>query len=261
MNKPSRLIVVTGGASGIGEATARRFAQDGCRVVIGDLNADRGQGIAKELLDQGHAVSFERVDLSSEEDVLRFASAVTSAHGTPSALVNSGGILQNAVRLLDMDMRQFDALWQINVRGTLLAMRAFGAGMLEAGEGSVINLCSLTTYRPSAQIGYAVGKAALKMMTETMAAEWGPRGVRVNAVAPGYTLTPAMQARIDSGERDPAAIVDKSALRRFVSPAEVADAIYFLCSPQAASITGATLPVDAGWLVSSAYQAYASQPA
>jgi NAD(P)-dependent dehydrogenase (short-subunit alcohol dehydrogenase family) len=132
--------------------------------------------------------------------------------------------------------------------------------MCAARRGAIVNLCSLTSFRPSGQVGYAVGKASLKMLTEVMAADFGPQGVRVNAVAPGYTLSPAMQARIDSGERDPDLVIKKSALGRFVMPAEVADAIHFLCSPQAAAITGVTLPIDCGWLATTAYQAYAAQP-
>jgi NAD(P)-dependent dehydrogenase (short-subunit alcohol dehydrogenase family) len=98
------------------------------------------------------------------------------------------------------------------------------------------------------------------MMTEVLAAELGPRGVRVNAVAPGYVLTPAMQARIDSGQRDPRLMVERSALRRLVQPADVAEAILFLCSDAASAITGVMLPIDCGWLAASAYGAYAAVP-
>ncbi|MGR3908351.1 SDR family oxidoreductase [Burkholderia sp. SR8] len=260
MSTHSNLIVVTGGASGIGEAAARRFAAAGWRVVIGDLNAERGESVASELREAGQNVVFLPVDVASDQSIEQFAGAILESLGVPDALVNSGGILQNAVRLLEMNVAEFDRLMDINVRGTLLVSRAFGAAMCDSGKGAIINLCSMTTYRPSAQIGYAVGKAGLKTLTEVMAAEWGPKGVRVNAVAPGYTLTPAMQARIDSGERDPKAVIEKSALRRFVSPSEVADAIFFLCSEQASAITGVTLPIDCGWLVTTAYSAFASQP-
>jgi NAD(P)-dependent dehydrogenase (short-subunit alcohol dehydrogenase family) len=260
MSTNSQLVVVTGGASGIGEATARRFAASGAKVVIADRNADRGSQVCEALRRAGHDVAFAEVDLASDVSIERFAKRVLEEHGVPHALINSGGILQNAVRLLDMDVEEFDRIMHINVRGTLMASRAFGAAMCEAARGSIINLCSMTTFRPSAQIGYAVGKAGLKMLTEVMAAEWGPKGVRVNAVAPGYTLTPAMQARIDAGERDPDAVIQKSALRRFVAPTEVADAIFFLCSDGASAITGVTLPIDCGWLVTTAYSAYASQP-
>ncbi|WP_321954993.1 SDR family NAD(P)-dependent oxidoreductase [Paraburkholderia bannensis] len=260
MDKQQKLVVVTGGASGIGEATARRFADAGYRVVVADVNADRGASVAADIQRSGATAEFMALDVSKEDDVRRFAAEVVERFGVPDALVNSGGILQNAVRLLEVDVAEIDRLYDINVRGTLLVSRAFAGEMCRQGEGSIVNLCSLTTYRPSAQIGYAVGKAGLKMMTEVMAAEWGPSGVRVNAVAPGYTLTPAMQARIDSGERDPKAIIDMSALKRFVKPSEVADAIFFLCSAGASAITGSTLPIDCGWLVRSAYLAYASQP-
>jgi NAD(P)-dependent dehydrogenase (short-subunit alcohol dehydrogenase family) len=261
MNTDSRLVVVTGGASGIGEATARRFGEAGYRVVVADVNAEAGNKVVNALRHAGADARFYAVDLSQEEAILRLADRVLGDMGVPDALVNSGGILQNAVRMLELDLAEFDRLIDINVRGTLVASRAFGAAMCESGRGSIINLCSMTTYRPSAQIGYAVGKAGLKMLTEVMAAEWGASGVRVNAVAPGYTLTQAMQARIDSGQRDPDAVIEKSALRRFVKPSEVAETIFFLCSPEASAITGVTLPIDCGWLVRTAYLAYASQPA
>ena len=109
----------------------------------------------------------------------------------------------------------------------------------------LVNLASLASFRPSGQPAYAMGKAAVRMMTEVLAAELGPSGVRVNAVAPGYVLTPAMQARIESGQRDPRLMVERSAFRRLVQPAEVAEAIFFLCSDAAAAITGVTLPSTA----------------
>jgi NAD(P)-dependent dehydrogenase (short-subunit alcohol dehydrogenase family) len=252
--------VVTGGASGIGEAAVRRLAGDGCAVVIVDLNDERGTAIEAELLSSGVSAHFHRVDVSREAAVEAFVAEVLTRHGTPDILVNSGGILQNAVRVLQADVKEVDRLYEVNVRGTLLMSKAIGRAMCEAGRGAIVNLCSLTTFRASAQIGYALSKVGVKTLTEVMAAECGAQGVRVNAVAPGYTLTPAMQARIDSGQRDPQAVYRQSALPRFVQPAEVAAAIAFLCSDQAAAITGVVLPIDCGWLARSAYLAYASQP-
>ena len=250
-----RVAVVTGGASGIGEAAARGFAGAGWQVVIGDRDEMRGGAIAAEL-----GCMFLPLDVAGEDNVEAFAGAVYDANGRCDALVNSAGLLQNAIRLLDMDMAEFDRINAVNVRGTMLALRSFGRRMCAAGSGAIVNLCSLTSFRPSAQPAYAVGKAGLMMLTEVMAAEFGPSGVRVNAVAPGYTMTPAMQARIDSGQRDPALVVARSALGRFVEPREVADAILFLCSEKASAITGITLPIDCGWLATSSYTAYAAQP-
>lgn len=250
------LAVVTGGASGIGEAAARRFAADGWRVVIVDLNVERGEAIAAELGGEFHAL-----DVSDAVAVGALVADVTARLGVPAAVVNSGGLLQNAIRITTMPIEEFDRIQAVNVRGTLLVGREFATRMAEAGGGAIINLCSMTTFQPWPQPGYAVSKTSVKMLTEIMAAELGPQGVRVNAVAPGFTLTPAMKGRIERGERDPSLILARSALGRMVEPSEVAEAIFFLCSPAAAAITGVVLPVDAGWLVRSTYLTAAAQPA
>jgi NAD(P)-dependent dehydrogenase (short-subunit alcohol dehydrogenase family) len=253
--------VVTGGASGIGEATVMRFAGAGWNIVIGDINADRAKTVAEAARAAGAtSVTVLPLDLADAASVTDFAAGTYDRHGRVDVVVNSGGILQNGIRFNDMPVEEFDAVWTVNVRGTLLINQAFGRRMTKAGTGSIINMCSLTTYRASPQPAYAPAKVALKSMTETMAAEFGASGVRVNAVAPGYTLTPAMQARIDAGQRDPQAILDKSAIKRLVQPADVAEAIFFLCSDAASAITGVVLPVDCGWLARSAYTSYASQP-
>jgi NAD(P)-dependent dehydrogenase (short-subunit alcohol dehydrogenase family) len=251
----ARVAVVTGGASGIGEASARRFAAGGWTVEIVDRDAHRGAAVAAEL-----GAGFSALDVSDDDAVAAFTAAALARHGRVHALVNSAGILQNAVKATEMDMAEFDRIHAVNTRAVLMLNRAFGAAMAEAGQGVIVNLGSLTSFRPSGQPAYAIGKAAIRMMTEVLAAELGPRGVRVNAVAPGYVLTPAMQARIDAGQRDPRLMIERSALRRLVQPADVAEAIFFLCSDAAAAITGVTLPVDCGWLAASAYTAFAAVP-
>jgi NAD(P)-dependent dehydrogenase (short-subunit alcohol dehydrogenase family) len=251
----SKVVVVTGGASGIGEATARRFAAGGFVVEIADRDSARGERVAAEI-----GATYQALDVSDEAAIAAYAADVLARRWAVDAVVNSAGVLQNAIRVTDMEIAEYDRIHAINVRGTLLVNQAFGRAMTERGSGAIVNMGSLTTYRPSGQPAYAMGKASIKMMTEILAAEFGPRGVRVNAVAPGYVLTPAMQARIDSGQRDPKLIVEKAALRRFVQPADVGEAIWFLCSDAAAAITGVTLPVDAGWLATSAYTAYAAVP-
>lgn len=255
-----KTVVITGGASGIGEACVKRFAAAGWEIVIGDVDIARGEAVAQTIVDDGGACRFIPLDVSQAEEVAQFAEAVHGQWDRVDALVNSGGILQNAVRTTELDIAEFDRLWAVNVRGTMLVNQAFSGRMIAAGSGSIINMCSMTSFRASPQVGYAPGKAALKSMTESLAAELGPSGVRVNAVAPGYTLTQAMQARIDSGARDPKAVIDQTAMRRFVEPREVAETIFFLCSDAASAICGVTLPIDCGWLAYTAYAAYASQP-
>lgn len=255
------VVVVTGGASGIGEATIRRFASSGWRTIIADINEANGEALAASLAAAGAKSAFRPLNVADETQVDRFVDDVYAEFGEVAALVNSGGLLQNAVRVTEMDLKEFDRILDVNLRGTLLAARSIGRRMAESGKGSIVNLCSMTTFQPWPNPAYGVSKVSVKMLTEIMAAELGPRGVRVNAVAPGYTLTPAMKLRIERGERDPSVVIAKSALRRFVEPSDVAEAIYFLCSPAAAAITGVTLPIDCGWLVSSVYASAAAQPA
>ena len=253
-------VVITGGASGIGEACVRHFAALGWQVIIADRSLARGGEIAGELQASGRSARFSGLDVTSETAVEAFAESCFRETGGIAAVVNSAGILENAIRITDMPMREYDDIMAVNLRGTVLMGRAFGSRMCAQGAGSIIHLCSMTSTMPSAQPAYAVSKAGLKMLTEVMAAEFGPRGVRVNAVAPGYTLTPAMQERIDRKERDPARVIEKSALRRFVSPQEVASTIAFLCSEAASAITGVTLPVDCGWMAYASYSSYAATP-
>jgi NAD(P)-dependent dehydrogenase (short-subunit alcohol dehydrogenase family) len=251
---PDPLVIVTGGASGIGEACVRRFLADGASVIIADRNADAGEALAREL---GPGAQFAALDVGSEERVAAFAAALPR---TPAALVNCAGLLQGSVRSRDMETEAFDAIMQVNLRGVLLVSREIGALMQAAGSGAIVNIASIASFRAGPQPAYASAKAGLKMLTEIMAAELGPHGVRVNAVAPGYTMTPMMAELVRTGARDPDLATRTAALRRFVDPAEVAEGVRFLCSPAASAITGVTLPIDCGWLVGSAYASWATAP-
>ena len=252
--------IIAGGASGIGEATARLFATRGWSVLIADRNVEGAERIAKDLRTAGAIATSHAIDITSEAEVAEFVATAIATAGPIDVCVNSTGILENAVRVTRMPMQEYDAILDVNLRGAVLLAKAIGRHMCGRGEGSIIHLCSMTSVRPSSQPAYAISKAGLKMLTEIMAAEFGPSGVRVNSVAPGYTMTPTLRQRIESGERDPALVLDRSALKRFVEPVDVAEAIFFLCSEAARSITGVMLPVDCGWIAYSSYSAYATAP-
>lgn len=247
---PDGLVIVTGGASGIGAACVRRFAGSGVQVVIADRNIQAGEALAAEL---GGSATFAALDVSDEKQITQFACALPKE---PVALINCAGLLQGAVRSENMDSAAWDAIMSVNLRGVLLVSRAIGARMQNAGCGAIVNIASIASFRPGPQPAYATAKAGLKMLTEIMAAELGPKGVRVNAVAPGYTMTPMMAGMIERKERDSSLVIERSALRRFVQPEEVAEGVYFLCSTAASAITGTTLPIDCGWLVGSAYASW-----
>jgi NAD(P)-dependent dehydrogenase (short-subunit alcohol dehydrogenase family) len=251
------LSVVIGGTSGIGKAIALRFAAEGHAVIVVGRNAERGEAIAADALAAGApAAAFQSVDVGDPASLTALGMSVRLGHGVPDILVNCAGILQSGKRVLDQPLDEDERLWRVNYRGTLVGAQVFGRMMAEAGRGAILNLGSLASFAPLSLPAYTPGKQAIKGLTEILANELGPQGVRVNAVAPGYTLSDGLKAKIAAGERNPDAIVATTALRKFVLPEDVAEAALFLCSPRAASITGVTLPVDAGWLVQAPYAHY-----
>jgi NAD(P)-dependent dehydrogenase (short-subunit alcohol dehydrogenase family) len=252
-----RTAVVIGGTSGIGRAIALRFAEDASRVVVAGRDNTRGAQVASDCETAGaRAARFVETDVGNEASVEALAQAVTNAFGVPHVVVNCAGILQSGKRVLDQDLDEDEKLWRVNYRGTLLGCQVFGRLMSAAGRGAILNVGSLASFAPLSLPAYTPGKHAVLALTQVLAAELGPQGVRVNAVAPGYTLSDGLKAKIASGERNPDAIKATTALRRFVDPRDVAEAALFLCSDRASSITGVTLAVDAGWLVQAPYAHY-----
>jgi NAD(P)-dependent dehydrogenase (short-subunit alcohol dehydrogenase family) len=250
-----RIVVITGGASGIGRATAERFVAAGDTVVLADLNEDAGHGAAEAM---GGRTIFRLLDVADDGAVEAFVADVEAEVGAVGVLVNSAGLLQNRATTADFPLADHDRIWAVNYRGTYLMCRAFGARMSAHGGGAIMNIASVNSYVPLPLPAYNPTKVAVEGLTRMLAAELGPAGVRVNAVAPGYTLTPAMQARIDSGHRDPKSMEALSALGRMVMPQDVAEAIFFLCSDAAGAITGVNLPVDCGYLPAISYNSYPS---
>lgn len=257
------LALVIGATSGIGRAIALRLAQDGHALAIVGRDSARGAATATACLAAGASKAlFFQCDLAAargirpEQPLADLALALDRALGQPQSLVNAAGLLQSGQRVLAQDLAEDERLWRVNYRATLIACQIFGRQMAAAGGGAILNIGSLASFAPLALPAYAPGKQAIKSLTEILAAELGPAGVRVNAVAPGYTLSDGLKAKIATGERDAGAIQATAALRRFVQPSEVAEAAAFLLSPRASAITGVTLPVDAGWLVQAPYAQY-----
>jgi NAD(P)-dependent dehydrogenase (short-subunit alcohol dehydrogenase family) len=252
-----RTVVVIGGTSGIGKAIALRFAEDGANVVVAGRDKARGAETAAECKTAGAAdTRFVETDVANPESVEALGAAVEGAFGAPHVVVNCAGILQSGKRVLAQDLDEDEKLWRVNYRGTLLGCQVFGRQMSAAGRGAILNVGSLASFAPLSLPAYTPGKHAVLALTQMLAAELGPNGVRVNAVAPGYTLSDGLKAKIANGERNPEAIKATTALRRFVEPRDVAEAAWFLCSDLAGSITGVTLPIDAGWLIQAPYAQY-----
>ncbi|MBE0623327.1 MAG: SDR family oxidoreductase [Burkholderiales bacterium] len=255
MNQGNAVAVVTGGASGIGAACCLELARRGYKVAVADID----EATAAQVASQINGVAFA-VDVADEISVEALAQRVERALGPVDILVNSAGVIQVPLSPETLPMSSWDLVVRVDQRGTYVACLAFGRRMAIRGSGSIVNIASIAGMRSMPLHSYAPAKAAVIAMTECLAAEWGRSGVRVNAVSPGYTRTPALQAAIDRGQRDVAALEDNSALGRMVEPEEIAKAVAFLACADAAAITGVNLPVDAGWLVATSWQTYKGLP-
>ncbi len=250
----TRVVLVTGGASGIGLALARRFAASGDRVVLGDIN-DQAGSAAAETID---GASYRHLDVADAAQIEAAVTALEQDFGGIDILVNSAGLLQNRAETATFPLDEHDRIWAVNYRGSYLMCRACAPRMGARQGGAILNIASVNSFTPLPLPAYTPTKAAIDSLTKVLAAEFGPAGVRVNAVAPGFTLTPAMQSRIDSGDRDPAGMAGLSTLGRLVQPEEVAEAGYFLCSDAASAITGVNLLVDCGFMAAISYNTYPS---
>lgn len=243
--------VVTGGASGIGAACCRVLAARGARVAVLDRDGERARDVANEVSGRAWVA-----DVGDEGSLESAAAEIEADFGPVEVLVNSAGIIQQPQRPTDLSMEAYDQVVRIDQRGTYLASVVFARRMLPRGRGSIINIASIAGMRALPLHAYSPAKAAVISMTGCLAAEWGPKGIRVNAVSPGYTRTPALQNAIDRGERDVSLLERNAALGRLVEPDEIARVVAFLASPEASAITGANIPVDCGWLAAAPWGTY-----
>ena len=243
------IIVVTGGASGIGEACARELARRDASVIIADIDP-RGREVAESI--GGH---FYPIDVTQDKEVAETAATIEGEIGPVRHLINCAGVIQQPLNPHALPMEVWDNIVRVDQRGTYLTSVAFAKYMLERKVGTITNIASITAHRSVPLHAYAPAKAAVVAITECLAAEWGPHGIRVNAISPGHTITPALERAIEAMERDPV-LLRKNALGRMVKPNEIAKAVAFLISDDAAAITGVNLPVDCGWLVATSWDSY-----
>ncbi|MBL8669970.1 MAG: SDR family oxidoreductase [Alphaproteobacteria bacterium] len=246
-----RSAVVTGGASGIGEACARVLAERGAVVAIADIDRARGEAVAAAI-----GGRFVHMDVGAAESVESGAAECERLLGPVAIVVTSAGVLQRPLPPEELPLEVYDRVTAIDQRGTYLTAVAFGRRMALRGSGAIITIASIAGMRSMPLHAYAPAKAAVISITESLAAEWGRSGVRINAVSPGFTRTPALQQAIDKGERDPTALEQNAALGRLVEPLEIAKVVAFLASDEASAMTGANVPVDCGWLAAPSWHTY-----
>lgn len=251
--------VITGGASGIGLATAKRLRDSGGQVALLDIDLDRCRSVAEEL---GERVTAYHGDVVNEASLSAAAERIESDLGPVGALVCGAGAPQRPGPMAQIGIEEWEAVSSSHLKGTFLTCRVFGRRMADGARGgAIVNIASVTGFCPGPTYAYAPVKAAIINLTMILAGEWTRKGVRVNAVAPGWTDTPFLTRKSDPAKpRDLGALANASPLGRLLKAEEIAEVIVFLLSPQSSAIVGTTLLCDGGFMAARGWTPYGGVP-
>jgi NAD(P)-dependent dehydrogenase (short-subunit alcohol dehydrogenase family) len=246
-----RVCIVTGGAQGIGEACARRFAREGANLVIADISDDRGQALADDL-----GALYVHCDVGDKAQVDALVAQTVRAHGSIDVLVNNAGIFK-AADFLDVTEADFDAVLRVNLKGAFLVGQAVAREMARAGQakppgergcnGAIVNMSSVNGFMAIPEIAsYNVSKGGINQLTRAMALALADKRIRVNAVAPGTIATELAAQAVLTSEAAKNRIMSRTPLKRLGRPEDVADTVAYLASDAASYITGEIVVVDGG---------------
>lgn len=245
MRLKDRVAIVTGAASGIGEACAHLFAKEGARVVVADFDAVQGERLTRQICGEGGSAVFQLVDVSSWSQVEKLVETANRTFGTVDVLVNAAGVLFYGT-VLETDEKAWDRVMDINLKGTFLCCRAVIAQMVRQGRGSIVNFSSTTGAHDACAhaVAYVASKGGVAALTRAISIDHARQGVRINAICPGPTDTPMLRKALS-----PEALVefaDSFPMGRLGSPTEIAAAALFLASDESSFMTGSMLTVDGG---------------
>ncbi|WP_327400362.1 SDR family oxidoreductase [Streptomyces sp. NBC_01288] len=233
-----KVVIVTGGAGGIGRATAERFVAEGARVVVADVDAEAGASVAQSL---GDRAAFRRTDVTDAQQVGELVEFTVDRFGGLHVMCNNAGVSGSLRRFLDDDLRDFQRVVSVDLFGVMLGSRYAALHMVGHGGGVIVNVASAAGIDPgTGMLPYRAAKAGVAHFTRCLAVELGEHGVRANCVAPANIATEINAAF------DKAAVTRLQPLARQGRPADVAEAVLYLAGDRAAQLTGVVLPVDGG---------------
>lgn len=235
--------IITGSGRGIGAAIAKRLAKDGFDIAINELSEEAGQQTAEECRALGVKASVYAADVSDYAQCEELVKKVKEEFGTIDVLVNNAGITRDGL-LLRMSEDTYDTVIRINQKSVFNMTKLAGAVMLRQKSGSIVNLASVAgLYGNPGQMNYSASKGAVIAMTKTAAKELGSRGIRVNAVAPGFIQTP-MTDKLTEEQKN--AILEQIAMKRYGQPEEIANVVAFLCGDDSSYVTGQIIEISGG---------------
>lgn len=251
MGLDGKTAIVTGGARGIGYAIARRFAGDGAKVMVADIDDQRGCEAVGELNEIGEA-TYVHCNVGERLDVRNLVAATIDKFGDIDILINNAGIVHGA-DFLELDEADFDRVLQVNLKGAFLVGQAVARHMVERVEaggaaGSIVNMSSVNAvFAIANQVPYSVSKGGINQLTKVMALSLAPHGIRVNAIGPGSIMTEMLEA-VNADPVAKARVLSRTPLGRIGEPHEIAATAAFLASDEASYMTGQTIYVDGGRL-------------
>jgi NAD(P)-dependent dehydrogenase (short-subunit alcohol dehydrogenase family) len=242
-----KIVLVTGGSSGIGRATALAFARAGSCVAVADVMEEGGEQTVQMVREAGGDAQFFRADVSSAADVEALVRGVVDRFGRLDFAHNNAGVEGRVGPLEELTEQEFERVININLKGVWLCIKYEVPEMLKTGGGAIVNTASVAGLLGFANSSaYVASKHAVVGLTKTAALEYARRGIRVNAVCPGVILTPMVQRVIDANPAMESALAGMEPVGRLGTPEEIADAVVYLCSENASFVTGFAMAVDGG---------------
>ncbi|MCR4392638.1 MAG: glucose 1-dehydrogenase [Candidatus Acetothermia bacterium] len=243
-----KTIVVIGGGGGLGTAFCRGLAREGAYVVVADLDQTKAQETVRQVTEEGGRAQAAQVNALDRASLESLVNGVSRSRGTVDGLVNAAGthLRKPSVEITE---EEWDRVMSINLKAVFLACQVFGKAMIEQGHGAIVNIASMAAHVALDEaLAYCASKGGVLMLTKALAREWAPHGVRVNAISPGFFLTPLNRDLLRPGSERRRRVEERTPMGRFGEPEELVGGLVYLLSDEASFVTGTTLIIDGGFL-------------